>query len=261
MAMQYDPRQVVLNLLQLRAVVFMKRPSREPERIYSGLLNQKKGAMLFSFDPNDFSEIYDEIKEVGGSEEEWTPMYLKVYAKKTGNQFSIVDEKGREIFSSLGDEATKVVQITMDLLNKQSVKVQEKDPIEKAILEDLRFISDFFANEIEKLKGWAGKINREKAEGLLDANEPGTYLLRRGDESTDNMLKMLFNDKAEPFLYFVVTYLKEESQLGEKLLIESGGWFVYNDIPDLNYYIDRKYTTLEALIGSIKELKYPLQGL
>lgn len=261
MTLQYDPRQVVLNLLQLRAVVFMKKPSKEAERSYAGLMHLKKGAMLFSFDPNDFSEIFDEIKEVGGNENEWTPIHLKVFAKKTGNMFTIVDERGREIFSSLGEEAKKVAQITMDLLNKQSANVQEKEPIEKAILEDLRFISDFFAKEIEKLKGWAGKIDREKAENLLDANEPGTYLLRRGDESTDNMLKMLFSDKTEPFLYFVVTYLKEESQLGEKLLIESGGWFVYNDIPNLDYYIDRKFTTLEALIGSIKELKYPLQEL
>lgn len=261
MALQYDPRQVVLNLLQLRAVVFMNKPSIEPERVYSGVLHHKKGAMLFSYDPTDLKEIYEEIKEVGGKEEEWTPIHLKVFAKKTGNKFIIVDEHGIEMLSHLSEEARKVAQITVDLLNKQSANLSGKDPIEKAVLEDLRFISDFFAKEVEKLPGWAGKISREKAEELLEGKAQGTYLLRRGDEATDIMLKMLFDEKAEPFLYLIVTCLLEEGQLGEKLLIESGGWFVYNDVPNLDYYLDRKFPSLEALINSIEPLKHPLQGL
>lgn len=259
MVLQYDPRQVVLNLLQLRSVVYLMRPEKKAgERRYSGLINMKKGTMLFSFDPEGFAEIYAEIKETGGKEEDWKPIYLKVYAKREGDQFVIIDEEGNTLnLASFAKEAKKVAQITLDFLNQQS-KHARKEPVEQAVLEDLRVVSDFFAKEIEKIAGFQGRIDREEAERRLEGKHMGSYLLRLGNDTVDNMIRMIFVDQAEPFLYLIATYLVDEEQFGEKLLIEDGGWFVYNDVPDPTYYRDRKFPTLEALLRTIEELKFPI---
>lgn len=262
MSARIDSQQVLLNLLELKEVVLEAHgwQQEENERTYFALLHRKRGALLFSQEPQEWRDLYDKVRL---EKEEWKPIRLRVFAKREGSKFFFLDESGEKLdLHGVSDIAQKIAETTLALLNRQGIASSPAKgrSIEAEVLKDLRFVRTFFFQEIERHAAWMGEIGREEAEDLLRKEPEGTYLLRHGDKTTKEMLEGLFRDYSSMMLFFVLTYTRGKGKISEKLILKDGGWFIYNDDPDLRHNPQNKFSSLDGLLLSIKEARTPYRG-
>jgi len=256
MSIKIDPRQILLNLLELKTLIAKRTErSRKEERIYFGLLNSVTGALLFSDEEQDLQEKAAHQK---GEEREWTAVRLLVSShRKRGNHFQLLGIDDREVAENgLSEEARKIADLTVAFLNQKSLTLSKvRKPIEEAVLEDLGSISiRVFPEEIESHPAWAGLITRCEAENLLKHAPKGSYLLRYGDELTEYLRINFSTEEARHLEFFIITCSEGHGKMSEKTIIKDGGWFIYNDEPNLRFYENRKFSTLVELLHSLHAL-------
>ncbi len=137
-----NPRQVLLNILQLKVAVLLKKTGtddRQGQREYLALLNEKIGAMFFAKSVLGWNELYEKIQDLGEDEKDWRRVRLRVNRKRTeSDNFFLVDENDHKLdTNNLSDTARRVAELTLRLLNHKSKQVKHiEGPIENIVLED-----------------------------------------------------------------------------------------------------------------------------
>jgi hypothetical protein len=262
MALKIEP-QVLLNLLELKEVVL--ETNREdkviPEKVFLGLLHKQRGALLFAHGKEELKRLHERIHRQGERDADWKGISLRIYSKKDGQKFSLLDEHGKSFTAEeLSQNAEKIVEVTLSLLNEKSQKLAfSPGSIEERVLEDLSFVSEFFTKEIEKHPAWMGNISRGEAESFLRKSPRGTFVLRRGDKATEAMMRNFCVSYRHTFPFFILTYSESHGKISEKLILEWNGWFIYNDEPRFETYPGEKFDDIDSLLNSIEGLGVPYQ--
>jgi hypothetical protein len=170
----------------------------------------------------------------------------ELIVKQTGEGivFEIDDRPDHELdLKELDERAQKVARQTLHLLNQQKAKSPREafDRLRNAEIEVL-------APEIQNQPAWRSDIlTRAQAEAWLKESPFGTFILRNGDDVTEEIEGRLHKVNRFPFHCYVMTKVEENQKIVDVLLIQRvNGWAIYNDEPDLTQY---RYQTLSSLLS------------
>jgi len=150
----------------------------------------------------------------------------------------------------LNQEAEKTLSETIRTINQ--LFKHEKHAVDN--IKDAQFYSP--GSELY-LMAYHGKIDRTKAEKLLNGHAVGTYLFRIDPYATilEEELSLRF---AEPIRCFTITAVAEKNKIVDHTVVERLGRFqVYNDDPMLER---SSYHDLEQLLKGMKtQCRIPLR--
>lgn len=259
-------REVLNNLIRFKEN-FLEMKSREKNgaRIYRVLLNRNTGDMRFA---QKIKQIERHISRAGmgiQNAEDWMDVRLIVAEEGGKTTFELRDRENRSIQpSQLKPLAWTIASETVEILNQRAKHIHAHGELlpEEAILQDLSSIHLAPPKEmIENLPGWAGSLSRIDAEHKLMHHPVGTYLLRDGDQITLSIAFHLSEanfEKAHPYL---LTVVEIEDKITDILILRTkDGWGIYRDNPDLKDAPYHSFSSLDALLQSIKQIaKFPLQ--
>jgi len=253
MGIEVSSEEVFSNLTKFSAN--LKNKSRkgknlQEQRSYTVMLNQKTGGMSF-----------DQKISITGTK---NPIHLlKVEDLKvlriivTGDKAPLFET---EDLGNLGlsDEAMRVAQETMDVLNLRSkeIKKNSSDELPEAIvLQNLSWVKMARRADLHQLPGWVGDISRKEAEKRLKSCEIGTYLIRKPDDLTlDGAAEQAVIDIGDhnhtSIDSFVITFVGFEEKISEYLILYTeSGWMLFNDEPILKN--SPKYDSFENLLKQL----------
>lgn len=258
MALRADPRQILDNLLEFKAVV-VKKKQFTPVRIYNALLNQKTGALHFA---EEVKELEEEVQKEGWRKAEWKIVKLVVSDTATeGASFRLLDVEGNELdYQELSEGASKIAHLTISFLNQHG-HGKKNQSAEETALQDLSLAKiQIVPDEVVNHSAWRGPISRLEAEQLLMDAPPGSYLLRMPENISEAMRVLFSEEEKRPVGFYLLTISEGDRKISEKLIVKYYGYFIYNDEPELSIYEDKAFPSLVALLESLDVLRLPLQG-
>ena len=107
----------------------------------------------------------------------------------------------------------------------------------------------------KSLPGWIGRASRLEAEGRLDRQPVGTFILRQGDELDDRIARALARENHERVESCVLTFVEPHEKISEKLIVHvPEGWTFYEDNPDLHDPEYHFYPTMRELLESVESV-------
>lgn len=260
------------NLSELREKQERDREDKEEhkgekKRKYKVLLNRKTGDMRFIQKISVIEEKIAEREYREESLEDFKEIQIIVNDRSDeAPQFEVLDNEEKSLNPhDIDPIAFRVTSETIELLNKKAeeeVHLPKEFLLEEEVLRDLSSIQvELESEQIQHLPGWVGAIDRIEAEKLLETKEIGTYLLRAGDEITEQSAFHLDKESHLSLHPYILTVVQDQSKISDLLLLQTDkGWTVYHDDPNLNDpEIYQFFPTVKVLIDQMKEIaKNPL---
>lgn len=234
MNIQVRNASTLRNLDRLRSYV-LRHPNEEK---ISVLIDPLTGEMSVPQNLQDFEFLIKKprLDKVHHPEQ----ARLFIHSAKSGVEFALLDEKDRERdLQQFSKGALLVVMETLKILNQL---LGPSFHSAKELFAQMDFLEiEELGADIQMRPEWRASINRVEAEDLLEGFTVGTYLLREGDEATQEFEENLMKTNSHSFRLFVVTFVDDFERVSDRLLIQrSEGWAVYDDNPDLNAYTYRE---------------------
>jgi len=195
------------------------------KRSYKALFNRQTGDIQFP-----------EAQAPSSAMGEWDLIEFEVNPERLGTNFFEAKDKDHHPLNSgnMAPVAWRIMIETIQALNEITAHSPSKNLPEKAVVEGLSKLKIPSFRAIEMQPGWVGQVDRFQAEKDLSSKPIGTYLLRNGDEVTEEIAKRLMESNKMGVEVFVCTLVEPEDKISDILiLLTDKGWTFYHDNPDL----------------------------